>query len=162
MPRTTPYAHPPRVFSSSSISCVLLAVLGLPVSAADNVAGNLINFNNDGDWSWYMDERAISDPLPGTLLIGSAANSSVLYPTGRAFGQDEVSAYNLSTGVRSQFQLTPASEMSVDDHDAPGLFLLPDGRYIAMYSNHGNTAMGDYLSRYRISTNPHDAPSWSA
>ena len=50
----------------------------------------------------------------------------------------------------------------MDDHDAPGLFLLPDGRYIAMYSNHGNTAMGDYLSRYRISTNPHDATSWSA
>ena len=162
MHRTTPYAYPPRVFSSSSISFVLLAVLGLPVRAADNVAGNLINFNNDGDWSWYMDERAIIDPVAGTLLIGSASNSSVLYPTGRAFGQDEVSAYNFSTGARTQFQLSPANELSVDDHDAPGLFVLPNGKYIAMYSNHGNTAMGDYLSRYRISTNPHDATSWSA
>ena len=83
------------------------------VSATDNVVGNLINFNNDGAWSWYMDERAIIDPTSSTLLIGSNSLSTVLYPTGRQRGQDEVSSYNLSTGARTQFQvLVPVSNVS--------------------------------------------------
>src|SRR5438132_641212 len=121
MHRTIQYVRRRRLFSSSSVAFVLLAALGLPARAADNVAGNLINFNNDGAWSWYMDERAIIDPTSGTLLIGSNSLSTVLYPTGRQRGQDEVSTYNLSSGARTQFQLSSTSVnsgLSLDDHDA--------------------------------------------
>jgi hypothetical protein len=145
---------------------LFMTALGRTASAAvaDNVAGNLINFNNDGAWSWYMDERAIIDQSTGTLLVGSDSLSTVAYPTGRSRGQDEVSTYNLSTGARTQTQLSGNNVLSLDDHDAPGLMVLPNGNYLAMYSNHGNTAMGDYLSRYRIyDNNPADLSyhTWS-
>jgi hypothetical protein len=71
----------------------------------------------------------------------------------------DVFSYDFSSGARSRFQL---SDIDEDDHNAPGLMILPNGKYLAMYSNHGNTSLGDYLSRYRISTNPHDSSSWTA
>jgi hypothetical protein len=119
-----------------------------PASAADNVAGNLINFDNDGFWSWYMDERAVIDAAGGKLLIGSVSSSPVRYPMGRPTGGVDVVAFDLATGNRTRSQL---SDIDEDDHNAPGITILPDGRYLAMYSNHGNTSMGDYLSRYRLS-----------
>jgi hypothetical protein len=145
------------------LTVLALHLLTRPASAADNVDGNLVNFNNDGAWSWYMDERSIFDPTNGNLLVGSNTSSSVFYPntsgSGRPKGTDEVVTFNPTTGSRSRFQL---GSLSVDDHDDAGLVILPNGKYLAMYSNHGNTNMGDYLRRYRISTNPHDASSWSA
>ena len=138
---------------------VSLAAYGSTAVAADNVAGNLINFDNDGFWSWYMDERVIVDPTNGKILIGSNSTSPVRYPTGRPTGSVDVFTYDIATGDRSKFQL---SDIAEDDHNAPGLIILPNGKYLAMYSNHGNTGMGDYLSRYRISVNPHDSSSWTA
>jgi hypothetical protein len=32
------------------------------------------------------------------------------------------------------------SDIDEDDHNAGGLLVLPNGRYLHMYSNHGNTA----------------------
>jgi hypothetical protein len=128
-------------------------------AAADRVNGNLINFDNDGFWSWFMDERVIVDPTNGKILIGSNSTSPVRYPTGRPTGSVDVFTYDIATGDRSKFQL---SDIGEDDHNAPGLIILPNGKYLAMYSNHGNTGAGDYLSRYRISVNPHDSSSWTA
>ncbi|HEY7087109.1 MAG TPA: dockerin type I domain-containing protein [Tepidisphaeraceae bacterium] len=127
--------------------------------AGDNVAGTMVDFNNDGMWSWYMDERAIIDPVTNKLMVSSVSSSPVAYPAGRPAGSVYVSTFDLNSGTHSLFQLSAIQE---DDHNAAGLYILPNGKYIAMYSNHGNTAMGDYLSRYRISTNPHDSSSWTA
>lgn len=84
-------------------------------SAADNVAGNLITIDNDGMWSWYMDERAIVDPVNGTLLIGANSSSPVRYPTSRPTGSVDLFTYDLATGSRSRFQL---SDIDEDDHNA--------------------------------------------
>jgi hypothetical protein len=127
--------------------------------ATDDVSGNMILMNNDGGWSWFMDERAIIDPTNGNLLISSVTASPIAYPTGRPTGAVDVTTFNPTSGSRSTFQL---SDINVDDHDDAGLLLLPNGKYLAMYSNHGNTAMGDPLSRIRVSTNAHDATSWTA
>ena len=43
-----------------------------------------------------------------------------------------------------------------EDHNAPALLVRPDGRYLAVYTNHGR----DNRILYRISTNPHDATAW--
>ena len=48
----------------------------LPYFAADNVATNLIQFNNDGFWFWYMDERVIHDPSYGQFLRSSVSSSN--------------------------------------------------------------------------------------
>ncbi|MGD9634962.1 MAG: glycosyl hydrolase 115 family protein, partial [Pirellulales bacterium] len=136
---------------------LLCALLRSQVLAADNVTGNLINFDNDGYWSWYMDERTIIDPANGKLLVGSVSGSPVRYPIGRPTGSVDVVSFDFATGNRTRSQL---SDIDEDDHNAPGLIILPDGRYLAMYSNHGNTGMGDYLSRYRLSSN--QGATWTA
>ena len=46
------------------------------LKATDNVDGNLITLNPDGNWSWYMDERAIFDATNAKLLISSQTSSN--------------------------------------------------------------------------------------
>ena len=50
------------------------AVLVMPASAQgqprDLVGGNLIQFNDNGAWTWYSDERAIIDTTGGKLVVG--------------------------------------------------------------------------------------------
>ena len=98
----------------------LSGVVGQRAIAADNVFGNLINFDNDGYWSWYMDERAIIDPHHGKLLIGSAQLVSGAIPAGRPTGSIDVVTFDLATGNRTRSQL---SDIDEDDHNAPGLIL---------------------------------------
>src|SRR5436305_14407139 len=39
----------------------------------DTVDGNLIEFNDNGAWTWYSDERAVVDTSRRELIIGSVA-----------------------------------------------------------------------------------------
>jgi hypothetical protein len=147
----------------------LLLCIGRSLAvAADNVAGNLIQFNSDGNWSWYMDERAIIDPTNNRLLVSSQASSNA---TGIAGGTVFTTSYDLSTGRRTPVVMRNSSAITVsnpngggqeDDHNAGGLLVLPSGKYLTMYSNHGNTAgLGDEFSWWRVSSNPHDPTSWA-
>ena len=133
-----------------------LGALPVDPPASDRVHGNLIQFNNDGAWSWYMDERSIADPTNGHLLIGSVTTTSAT--TGRTPGSVDVVDYDPTTGTRRR---TTLANIQSDDHNAAGLMILPNGKYLAMYSNHGNTGLGDYLTRYRVSNAPHDSSSWT-
>ncbi|HQU73658.1 MAG TPA: hypothetical protein PLG66_15240, partial [Calditrichia bacterium] len=59
----------------------LLLALLLPASIfsqgnGDYVRGNLIQFNSNGAWCWYQDERALLDTLAGKLIVGSVASGS--------------------------------------------------------------------------------------
>ena len=42
----------------------------------DIVAGNLIQFNDNGNWTWYCDERSIVDKAGGKIIVGSDGNGS--------------------------------------------------------------------------------------
>lgn len=121
----------------------------------NDVAGDLILFNNNGAWSWFEDERAIVDVAAGKLIVSSVANSS---GTGGAprHGDVEVASYDLSTGELVQFTLNDG--LQADDHNSAALWQRTDGRYVALYAKHGS----DQLTRFRISTNPGDITSWSA
>jgi len=44
--------------------------------AYDLVRGNLIQFNDNGAWCWYQDERAVVDITEGNLTIGSDASGA--------------------------------------------------------------------------------------
>lgn len=47
-------------------------MMGAKISLAkDEVAGNLIQFNENGAWCWYQDPRLVVDPTNDTLLISS-------------------------------------------------------------------------------------------
>jgi hypothetical protein len=119
------------------------------------VNGNLIQFDGSGAWTWYSDERAIVDPNNGHVLVNSVGFAPS-YPSG---GDVDVVNFDPETGRRVR---TPLSTIQVDDHNNGSLLVLPDGRYLAMYANHGNNGgLGDRWSRWRRSINPGDSTSWT-
>jgi hypothetical protein len=127
------------------------------------VNGNLIQFDSDGAWTWYSDERAIVDPNNGHVLVNSVGFSPTV--NGSPANVDVVD-FNPTTGRRTRTQLSNQvggnPTIQNDDHNNGALLVLPDGRYLAMYANHGNNGgLGDEFSRWRRSTNPGDSTSWT-
>jgi hypothetical protein len=101
---------------------------------ANYVAGDLITLNDNGAWSWFMDERAIV--ADGKLIVGSM-RAVKDYRTGRGdpkWGNVELAVYDLASGKTDTLVLDPHFEQ--DDHDGPALLRLPDGRILAVYTRH--------------------------
>src|SRR5438034_9406661 len=122
--------------------CCVAVVVGLlapfvPRAAdlpTDYVAGHLIQLNDNGAWSWFMDERAIVDD--GQLILGSVrAVGDYRNDRDPDWGNVEVSVYDLASGIARHTVLH--RHLQQDDHASPAFLALPDGRYLAMYSQHG-------------------------
>jgi hypothetical protein len=101
-----------------------------------SVSPPLIKLNDNGAWSWFMDERAIVHN--GKLLVGSVRSSKRGYrfgdiPAGE-IGACEVAVHDLASG-RSQV-VTLHAPFEQDDHNGPSLHVRPDGRVVAIYSRH--------------------------
>jgi hypothetical protein len=121
------------------IALVALAVLLTAVSGgaqlpANYVAGSLVQLNDNGAWSWFMDERVIVDQ--GKLIVGSVRSLGDFDATQDKpdWGNVEVSVYDIETGRADHIVLHRHFEQ--DDHDAPAFIVLPDGRYLAVYTKH--------------------------
>jgi hypothetical protein len=109
-----------------------------------------IIINDDAGWCWFQDERAVFHG--NRLIIGSvAAGSRVRSRRGNV----EVSAMDLETKRVERFVLH--KNLEGDDHDAPALLILPDGRILAVYSRHGV----DRKVRYRVTRRPGDITEWA-
>ena len=121
--------------------------------AADDVAGDLIQFNTNGAWSWFEGEQAVVDSVRGKILVSSVANAQGPGGKNRA-GDVDVVSYDMATRTTQKFTLS--SNLQEDDHDSASLLVLPDGRYMASYSKHAS----DNCLRYRISAKPGDASAW--
>ncbi len=117
---------------------------------SDLVNGNLIQFNDNGAWCWYQDERAIIDTLQGKLILGSDASGSGTGGSSRN-GLIEGIVYDLNTGNIGRYTFM---NTGCDDHNAPAFLIRPDGKFITMYTQHYDY----YNSRYRI----FDGESWTA
>jgi hypothetical protein len=140
-----------------SLVLFLLAVVVRSVTlsfAADQVDGNLIQFNENGAWCWYQDPRVLIDKSNNTVLICSVANSRGVDGDRRG-GDVDVVTFHPDSGQSTRFVLRHNLQPQ-DDHNVPAVLLRPDGRYLAMYSRHNR----DNVSYYRISTRPHDATDW--
>ena len=140
---------------------VWLTLLTPATNAADNVSANLIQFNNDGFWSWYMDERVIHDPSNGQFLMSSISSSNFTELRNNG-GTVRVTSFDPASGAsRSVFM----ADIDEDDHNAGGLLVLPSGKYLHMYSNHGSPYTPQTtpyrVTRWRVSNNPHDITSWT-
>jgi hypothetical protein len=120
--------------------------------ARDLVRGNLIQFNDNGFWCWYQDERAVVDMKKGLILLGSAASGTGTGGPARNGANDAV-MYDLVSGTVKRFLLAQWTG-NCDDHNAPGFLIRPDGNYIAMYDQHYD----NYVTRYRI----FDGAAWAA
>ena len=119
----------------------------------DYVAGKLITLNDNGGWSWFMDERVIV--ADGKLIVGSVRsvkdfNSGKPDPN---WGNVEVSALDLASGTVGSVVLDTHFEQ--DDHDGPAFLPLQDGRLLAVYTRHGV----ERKVFYRQSA-PHDPLTW--
>ena len=129
----------------------------LPLSAAEGtgfVRGTFHELNDNGAWSWFMDERAIVDRRQ--LLVGSVrANGTFRDKDKPGWGNVELATLNLESGDKRVVVLHEHFEQ--DDHNNPGLLVLQDGRYFAAYSKHGQ----EPKLYYRISLKPGDASAWS-
>ena len=60
---------------SCSMALVVLMMSVKTSQASDQVAGNLIQFNENGAWCWYQDPRLVVDEANDTVLISSIATT---------------------------------------------------------------------------------------
>jgi len=112
----------------------------------DVVNGNLLQFNDNGFWCWFQDERAVVDIAKGKLVVASAAYG------GQRNGADDAVIFDLQTRTSTRYVLNQWSG-NPDDHNSAGLLIRPDGKYLAMYDQHYD----NYVTRYRI----FDGTAWA-
>src|SRR2546423_13437752 len=92
------------VSAGGSLPVVSRAAESAAAGRPDVVHGNLIQFNDNGAWSWFTDERAVVDAKRGTLILGSDACGDGVGGTNRA-GDVEAMIYNLQTRQGERFVL---------------------------------------------------------
>lgn len=133
-------------FSHATILIILLSVTALG-QTADIVYGNLIQFNDNGAWCWYQDERAVIDTTNSKLIVGSDGATEGVGGSPRS-GDVEVVIFDLQLMIRQARYTLKESNTNFycDDHNVPGLLVSPDGKYIAFYAAHNR----EKLSYYRI------------
>ena len=156
-----------RMFVNRTFIAGAITVFALSISpgqtARDLVKGNLIQFNDNGGWCWFQDERAIVDSLGGKLIVGSIANNQGVGGTGRD-GDVDVVFFDLQSRTSQMFLLAKGNSnfSGSDDHNAPAFLLRPDGKYLSMYAGHNN----NYSSYYRVygagSWGPQQVFDWNA
>ena len=141
----------PRIFFNIFLHTIISIVLIFSAAFGQNdlVKGNLIQFNDNGAWCWYQDERVLVDMNNGKIILGADESSAGVGGSPRN-GVIFSVIYDLQTGTSTRYQL---AKFSCDDHNAPGFFIRPDGKYLAMYAQHYDY----YNSRYRI----FDGSTWA-
>jgi hypothetical protein len=147
-----------RCFGALCVACALawrVTAANEGVYANNYVATALVQLNDNGAWSWFMDPRVIIDE--GKLIAGSvrAIGSNQANTTDPRWGNVEISVYDIGSGRVQTTVLHPHLEQ--DDHDAPAFLKRRDGSYLAVYSKHTK----ERRMYYRISE-PHNPLVWSA
>ena len=116
----------------------------------DLALGNLLQFNDNGNWTWYCDERSVIDAARGYLIVGSDASPAGMGGSARA-GDVETVIYSVTYGSWQRFTLkdgaSDPSAFYADDHNTPGLLVRPDGKYLAWYCAH-NTERTNYWRNF--------------
>jgi hypothetical protein len=116
----------------------------------DLVMGNLLQFNDNGNWTWYCDERSVVDAARGNLIVGSDASPAGMGGSARS-GDIETVIYSVTNGSWQRFTLkdgaSDPSAFYADDHNTPGLLVRPDGKYLAWYCAH-NTERTNYWRNF--------------
>lgn len=149
-----------RNVNFDDLSAQLLDTLP-PTPPRDVVHGNLIQFVDNGAWSWFQDERAIVDQQKGTVIVGSMANREGVGGDTRD-GNVQTTHFDLATGSRTLFvHNNLKSYGGGDDHNVPGLLKKTDGNILAFYAAHNRLVnTEDDRSYYRMFNV--ETETWSA
>ncbi|MBN2036420.1 MAG: T9SS type A sorting domain-containing protein [Chitinispirillaceae bacterium] len=118
---TTPYRF------SAALLCSALAFQATfsSQSQSNYVDSKLYEYNNDGAWCWFQDERAVIDTVKHKLIVGSTNMQSSCDVV--IFGLE-----NMRNESSKRFGRLDYS----DDHNAPAVVVAPNGNYIAMWAHH--------------------------
>jgi hypothetical protein len=121
-----------------------------PLPTRDVVHGNLIQFVDNGAWSWFQDERAIVDREQGSIIVGSMANRDGVGGEARD-GHVQTTHFDLATGLRTLYVHNDLESYGAgDDHNVPGLLKKNDGNVLAFYAAHNRLgSVEDDRSYYR-------------
>jgi hypothetical protein len=116
------------------ILALIGALASMQTGAQIRHGAPLIEFNDDGGWCWFEDERAIV--AGGKLVFGTIATG------GARQGHVEATVYDLKTRESKRVTLhTPADEKDrrqwADDHNSPAFLQLPSGEILTLYAKHG-------------------------
>jgi hypothetical protein len=128
-----------RFLPGAFVTVILCAAVSSPdalsAAAGNNfIRGEYHELNDNGAWSWFMDERLMVDR--GRLMVGSVRASGRYEETWLpGWGNVELAVMDLESGSKEVIVLAAGFEQ--DDHNNPGLLRLADGRYLAVYSKHG-------------------------
>jgi hypothetical protein len=99
-------------------------------------ASDIIQFNDNGGWCWYQDERAVVDTAGGKFVIGSVASG------GSRDSDQEAVIYDIASGNKQRYTLE--TSLNPDDHNAPAFIVRPDGKYAAMWATHRDNCYSYY------------------
>jgi hypothetical protein len=106
-------------------------------------AAEVTQFNSNGAWTWYNDERVIVDAEAGKIVVGAAASNA-----NNQNGDTSINVviHDLATGMNDKHSLGNLSYS--DDHNNPGIVMTNPGEYFAAYAHH-NVDCYTYWSNYR-------------
>jgi len=121
-------------------ACIAVSIIAIGAMLSsgrerpDAVAGNLLQFNENGAWLPSSD-RVVFDGEKNRLLAGSIACSLGIDGAQRA-GNIEVTLSDLAAGTVEQFILHEGDQdtFRCDIRNAPGIIMGPDSSYVAMYT----------------------------
>jgi len=109
-------------------------------SAGANTGGTASDFpfgrapvvlTQDAGYCWFQEPRALF--VGDTLVVGNVASG---WQDASKRGDIESIAYDFASGKTTVTELHDRLEL--DDHDAPGFALRPDGKLLAIYAKHGS------------------------
>ena len=103
----------------SAVAALLAMTL---TSIAAQPGESFAEFTDDGGWCWFADPRVVSHG--GKTFAGWVKED----------GSIQVGAFDEARGEVQTATLH--AKLERDDHDNPGLLVLPDGRLLAIYSEH--------------------------
>ena len=142
------------------LSAAALLIAGATASTqatypVNYVAATLVQLNDNGAWSWFMDPRIIVHD--GKLILSSvrAVGSNQANGSDPRWGNIEVAVYDIERGIVQTTILHPHLEQ--DDHDSAAFYVRPDNRIVAVYSMHAR----ERRMYYRISE-PNNPLVWSS
>jgi hypothetical protein len=137
------------VLLAASLRTASSAVLQLP---PDIVAGNLVQFNDNGNWTWYSDERSVVDTANVKILVGSDANGAGMGGSSRN-GAIEAGLFELQSRTTTRYTILARGTLGADDHNTPAFMVRPDGKYLAQWTGHNQ----NYFSYFSI----FDGTNWA-
>ena len=85
------------------------------------IAGDLVELNDNGAWSWFMDDAG-AIVYKNKLLVGSIRSTDKGHHAGKSipnWGNCELAVYDFDTGKKNVVMLHEHFEQ--DDHDGPAL-----------------------------------------